>query len=126
MPKILIVDDSLLDRKLSMNVFKKAGIGQEILQAADGEEALKILSQNYQEIALILLDWQMPKMDGIEFMKGVTKVPEVAKIPIIMITASSSEENKKLAYQVNPNLAGYVTKPYKSEQLLDLAKPFLG
>ena len=44
--KILIVDDSLLDRKLSMNVFKKAGFSHEILQAADGEEALKILSQN--------------------------------------------------------------------------------
>jgi two-component system chemotaxis response regulator CheY len=124
--KILVVDDSLLDRKLSMNVFKKAGFPHDILQASDGEEALRILSQNYQDIALILLDWQMPKMDGIEFMRGVTKVPEVSKIPIIMITASSSDENKKLAYQVNPRLAGYVTKPYKPEQLMEAAKPFLG
>ena len=81
--KILVVDDSLLERKLLIGVLKKAGIEQEILQAVDGEEAVQILGVNYKDIGLILLDWQMPKMTGIDFMKAVTKVPAVAHIPIV-------------------------------------------
>ena len=76
--KILIVDDSLMDRKLLMNLLAKNGIENEILQAANGEEGLEILSSNFQDVCLILLDWQMPQMDGIEFMAGVIKVPAVA------------------------------------------------
>lgn len=123
--KILVVDDSLMDRRLTMNLLKKNDIENEVLQAGDGEEGLQILSENYQDIALILLDWQMPKMDGIEFMKGVVKVPEVAQIPIIMITASGSDDNKREAREANPNLAGYVVKPYKPEELLELIKSHL-
>ena len=123
--KILIVDDSMLDRKLLIRVLMKSGITQEILQAEDGELAMEILANNYMDICLVLLDWQMPKVSGIELMSGMVKIPELSQIPIIMVTASSSDENKKAAYQVNPNLAGYAIKPYKSEELLALVKPFL-
>jgi len=121
--KILIVDDSLMDRKILMNTLKKSGIDNEVLQASDGEEGLSVLSANYQDICLILLDWQMPKMNGIEFMQGVVKVPAVANIPIVMITASSSEESKKLAYDTNPNLACYVIKPYVPKNLIESIRP---
>lgn len=123
--KILIIDDSLLERRLLMSVLKKNNINNEVLQAADGEEGLKVLSENYDDICLIMLDWQMPKMDGIEFMKGVVSVPNVAAIPIVMITASASDENKKRARDVNPNLAGYVVKPYKPENLINLIQPYI-
>lgn len=123
--KILIVDDSLMDRRLTMNLLKKNGIENEILQAADGEEGLKVLSEHYHDICLILLDWQMPKMDGIEFMKGVVKVPKVSSIPIVMITASGSEDNKREARDANPHLAGYVVKPYKPDELLEIVKSFI-
>lgn len=123
--KILIVDDSLLDRKLLSNVIKKAEISNEILQAADGEEGLSVLSSNAKDICLILLDWQMPKLDGIGFMRAVQTVPEVSGIPIVMITASGSEENKRMAREANPNLAAYVVKPYKPEELISLIRPFL-
>jgi len=123
--KLLIVDDSLMDRKLNMSILKKAGIENEVLQAVDGEEGMKILSENYKDICLILLDWQMPKMDGIAFMKAVVQVPAVASIPTIMITASTSEENKRLAYDANPRLAGYLTKPYQPNNLLALVRPHL-
>jgi len=123
--KILIVDDSLMDRKLLMNLMKKNGVENEILQAVDGEEGLKALSDNITDVCLILLDWQMPKMDGIEFMKGVVNVPEVASIPIVMITASGSDANKMLAKEVNPKLAGYIVKPYKPETLLHTIRPHL-
>ena len=123
--KILLVDDSVLDRKLMIRILMKAELPHEILQAQDGEEALEILAHNYQDIGLVLLDWQMPKMSGIELMAGMTKVPLLALIPVIMVTASGSEENKKMAREINPNLAGYLVKPYKPEELLQLMKPYL-
>lgn len=123
--KILAVDDSLLDRKLLIRVLMKSGITQEILQAEDGEQAMEILANNYTDICLVLLDWQMPKVSGIELMAGIVKIPDLASIPIIMVTASGSEDNKRAARQVNPNLAGYIVKPYKPEDLLAAIKPFL-
>ena len=67
----------------------------------------------------------MPKVSGIELMAGMVKIPELSNIPIIMVTASGSDENKRAAHQVNPNLAGYLVKPYKPEELLAAIKPFL-
>jgi len=123
--KILVVDDSLLDRKLLMRVLMKSGITQEILQAEDGDRAMEIIAVNYKDICLVLLDWQMPKVSGIELMAGIVKIPELSAIPIIMVTASGSDENKRAAYQVNPNLAGFLVKPYKPEELLAMITPFL-
>lgn len=123
--KILIIDDSLMDRKLLSSVIKKSGYNNEILQAIDGEEGLKVLVENYKDICLILLDWQMPKVNGLQFMEAVVKVPDLAFIPIFMITASGSDESKKKAYAVNPKLSGYIVKPYKSEYLIEIIKPFV-
>ena len=123
--KILIVDDSLLERKLLSGVLKKSGIENEILQAVDGEDAIAVLGNNYKDICLILLDWQMPKMNGLEFMKAVVNVPAVSNIPIVMVTASGSEDNKREAKEANPNLAGYIVKPYKPETVIDTIKLFI-
>ncbi|MCA9408537.1 MAG: response regulator [Candidatus Omnitrophica bacterium] len=123
--KILIVDDSLMDRKLLCNALTKNGITNEVLQASNGEEGLKMLSTQYDEICLVLLDWQMPVVDGIQFMKGALADPETAKIPIVMITASGSEDNKRQAREVNPSLAGYIVKPYKIQMLVDTIKPYI-
>lgn len=103
----------------------KAEVKQEILQAEDGEQGLEVLANNYEDIGLVLLDWQMPKMNGIELMSGMMKIPVLSSIPIIMVTASGSEDNKKLAKDVNPNLAGYIVKPYKPEELLQIITPHL-
>ena len=123
--KILVVDDSMLDRKLLIRILVKAEITQEILQAEDGEQALEVLASHHQDIGLVLLDWQMPKMSGIELMSGLVKIPILSSIPIIMVTASGSEDNKKLAKSINPNLAGYIVKPYKPDELLQAIKPHL-
>ncbi|MDP8212908.1 MAG: response regulator [Candidatus Zapsychrus exili] len=123
--KILIVDDSLLDRRLLMKCISIVGIDCEILEASDGEQGIEVLGNNYKDIGIILLDRQMPKMGGIEFMQAVVKVPIIKDIPIIMITASVSEEDKKIARDANPGLAGYVTKPYKSDKLAELIKALI-
>jgi CheY-like chemotaxis protein len=123
--KILIVDDSALDRKLLMRVLQKSEITNEILQAEDGEQGLQMIAANVGDLCLVLLDWQMPKLNGIEVLEGLAKVPAVAHIPVIMVTASGSDDNKKLAYSVNPKLAGYIVKPYKPDQMIAAVKPFL-
>lgn len=123
--KILVIDDADLERELLIEVLKGSGIRNEFLQARDGDEALEVLGKNYKDICLILLDWQMPRVSGMEFMEGVIKVPVVAHIPIIMVSASGTDENKKKARAVNPSLGGYVVKPYQPEELVEAIKPFL-
>ena len=125
MKKILLVEDSALETELLTEILKGAGIKRDCLQAKDGEEAIQMLAKNYRDVALILLDWQMPRMSGIEFMEGVVKVPAVAAIPIIMITASGSDNDKRRAREVNPNLAGYIVKPYTPENLVEAITPYL-
>ena len=116
--KILIVDDSDLERELLIEVLKGAGVTNDFLQAKTGEEAVQVLGTRYKEICLILLDWQMPQMSGMEFMEAVVKVPAVSGKAIIMVTASGTDENKKKARSVNPQLAGYIVKPYTPESIL--------
>ena len=123
--KILVIDDSELERSLLIEVLKGSGISNEFLQAKNGDEAIEILGRNYKDICVILLDWQMPQMSGMEFMESVTKVPAVAAIPIVMVTASGTDENKKKAYSVNPKLGGYVVKPYDPDGLVKTIQPYL-
>ena len=123
--KILVVDDSDLERELLTEVLRGSGVKNEFLHARSGEEAIHVLGTHYKEICLILLDWQMPEMSGLEFMAGVVKVPAVQTIPIVMVTASGTEENKKKAKDANPNLAGYIVKPYSPESLLKAIGSFL-
>ncbi len=122
--KILVVDDSDLERELLMEILRGIGIKNDFLEARTGEEAIEVLGKRYKEVGLILLDWQMPKMSGMEFMTAVVNVPQVANIPIIMVTASGTDENKKRATATNPNLAGYIVKPYTPELLIDVIKKY--
>ena len=123
--KILIVDDSDLERELLVEVLRGSGVKNDFLHAKSGEEAIQVLGHNFKDICLIMLDWQMPQMSGMEFMEGVVKVPAVAAIPIVMVTASGSDENRKKAQSVNPNLAGYIVKPYDPDSVVKVIKPFL-
>ena len=123
--KILIVDDSITERRASIELLKENHFLGEILEAANGEEALEIISTNYNDIGLILLDWQMPKMDGIQLMKGLIKVKITASIPIILITASGSEEAKISVRRLNPQLAGYIVKPYDSMEFIIKISPYV-
>jgi CheY-like chemotaxis protein len=123
--KIIIVDDSLLDRKLLSKSLINAGVKNEILQADNGEAGLSLIVENLGDIALIFLDYQMPKMTGIEVMQGLVSLPATADLPIIMVTASAAEDSKQVAYNANSKLAGYMVKPFKPDQLLAVIRPFV-
>lgn len=125
MKKILVVDDSGVQRKMIIGIIKKAGFENEIMEAGDGEQAIQVLGANFQDIGLVLCDWNMPKMSGLEFIEGVAKVPPVAKIPIVMVTTEGTEDKIKQAYEAHSNLAGYVAKPFSPDQLKTAIMPIL-
>lgn len=125
MKKILVVDDSGVQRKMIIQIIRKAGLNHETLEAGDGEQAIQILAANYNTVGLVLCDWNMPKMNGLEFISGVAKVPLVANIPVVMVTTEGTAEKIAQAKQANPNLAGYVAKPFTPDQLKVVIDPIL-
>ncbi len=123
--KILVVDDSALQRKMIIQIIRKAGFQDEVLEAADGQEAIQLLGTNYKDIGLVLCDWNMPNMSGGEFLEGVGKVPQVAKIPFFMVTSEGTDAKIKEAYAKHPLLRGYIVKPFTPEQLKEKIDPVL-
>ncbi len=125
MKKILVVDDSSVQRKMIIQIVKKAGFENDILEAGDGLQAIEVLGSNFQDVGIVLCDWNMPNMSGLEFIEGIAKVPMLAAIPVVMVTTEGTEDKIKEAKTANPNLAGYVAKPFTADQLKAAIDPIL-
>ncbi len=111
--KILSVDDSLTMRKIIKTPVE--ALGYELLEAAEGFSGLEVLSKEFNNVALILLDWNMPGMDGMEFLQTVKKNALYRLIPIIMVTTEAEKENIVKAVQQGVN--NYILKPFSTEEL---------
>ncbi len=110
--KILVVDDSRIMRNVLKNILKEKDIGDEaILEASDGMEALKILKNS--KIDLVLLDWNMPKLNGIELVKIVRSEEELKNVPIIMVTSEAARYNVMEA--IKAGVTDYIIKPIRGE-----------
>jgi len=107
MKTVLVVDDSRIMRTIVKNYFSVQEIPCNYLEAEDGIEALEILEQ--EPIDLILLDWNMPKLSGIDFLKKVRAMPKYSKLPIIMITSESARYNIIEALKLGAT--DYIIKP---------------
>ena len=107
MKTVLVVDDSRIMRAIVKNYFSVQEIPCNYLEAEDGIEALEILEQ--EPIDLILLDWNMPKLSGIDFLKKVRAMPKYSKLPIIMITSESARYNIIEALKLGAT--DYIIKP---------------
>lgn len=125
MKKILVVDDSGVQRKMIIQIIKKAGFENETLEAADGSLAIETLAANFQDVGIVLCDWNMPNMSGLEFIEAVAKVPAVASIPIVMVTTEGTDEKIAEAKAANPNVQGYIPKPFTPELLKTTIEPIL-
>ena len=101
---ILVVDDAITTRNLEKNILEMAGY--EVKVAADGVEALSILQSNSCD--LIVSDILMPRMDGFELTTSVRKDPKLGELPIILVTALESQEDKERGLEVGAN--AYITK----------------
>ncbi len=126
MKKILVVDDSSVQRKMIIQIIRKAGFTNDIMEAGDGLEAIGVLGENFQDIGVVLCDWNMPNMNGLEFIEGVGQVPAVAAVPIVMVTTEGTADKIAQAKAANSNLRGYVVKPFTPDQLKDAVAPILG
>lgn len=122
MPTILVIDDSLYERQRHRFVLQTAGIGVEILETENGLEGLEMLKANADKIVLIILDWQMPQMDGPAFLREFINHPEWQRIKIIMSTSFGADERQQYVRQIFPHLAGYVVKPYLPETMVQAVK----
>jgi chemosensory pili system protein ChpA (sensor histidine kinase/response regulator) len=111
-PLVLIVDDSLTVRKITSRLLVREGF--EVATAKDGMDALQVLVEQTPDI--ILLDIEMPRMDGFEFTKTIKGDPKNAHVPIIMITSRTAEKHRNRAAELGVDL--YLGKPYQEEELL--------
>ncbi len=111
-PKILSVDDSKTIRVLLGRVFRPFEC--EMLEAANGEEGLAVAARERPD--LIILDYNMPVMDGIAMLQNLRANPELKRTPVIMLTADSSPE--KIAIVARLGVRDYIIKPFQDDKLL--------
>jgi chemosensory pili system protein ChpA (sensor histidine kinase/response regulator) len=112
LPLVMIVDDSLTVRKITSRLLIRAGF--QVVTAKDGIDALQLLSEQTPDV--ILLDIEMPRMDGFEFTKTIKADAKTANIPIIMITSRTAEKHRNRAQELGVDL--YFGKPFQEEELL--------
>jgi CheY-like chemotaxis protein len=108
---LLIEDDAIEILKFNRSLIKLREV-HELIEANNGENALDILAENSQ-IDLILLDLNMPKMNGFEFLKQLRTDPNLKYIPTVVLTTSINRSDLKQAYSIG--IAGYLVKPLKYE-----------
>ncbi|MBW1715328.1 MAG: chemotaxis response regulator CheY [Deltaproteobacteria bacterium] len=108
--KVLVVDDFATMRRIVKNVLKQIGFTN-IKEADDGKSALKELKED--KFDLILCDWNMPGMPGIELLNKVRSDDELKDIPFVMVTAEAKKENILEAVKAGAN--NYVVKPFTAE-----------
>lgn len=118
--KVLIVDDFATMRKVVRNLLKQVGY-EDIVEAEDGVMALKALKS--QKIDVIVSDWNMPNMTGLELLKAVRADAELAKTPFLMVTAEALQDNVVAAVKAGVN--NYIVKPFTAEVLNEKIKKIM-
>lgn len=112
--KILIVDDFSTMRRIIKNILKQLGY-TDISEAENGVAALEILKS--ENIDLIISDWNMPQMSGIEFLKAVRASDTWKDKPFLMVTAEGKKE--QVLEAVKHRVTNYIVKPFTAETLLE-------
>jgi chemosensory pili system protein ChpA (sensor histidine kinase/response regulator) len=115
----LVVDDSITVRRVTQRFLERSGM--RVMTAKDGVDALGILQEHLPDV--ILLDVEMPRMDGYELTSLVRADARLSDIPIVMITSRVGEKHRARALEVGVN--DYLGKPYQESQLLDAIEPLV-
>ena len=110
--KVLVVDDFATMRKIVRNILKQIGF-EDIIEAEDGNAALRILKGD--TIGLVVTDWNMPNMGGLELLKEIRRDAQTQNLPVLMVTAEGLKENVMVAIKAGVN--NYVVKPFTAEVL---------
>ena len=122
MPKnVLIVDDSAMMRKIIIKNIKACGWDVAITEATDGQEGFDAFTK--QSFDLVLSDWNMPNMNGLEMVKAIRGKDPQKTVPIVMITTEGSADKVKLAVIAGAN--NYLAKPFTEEKFKEKLDSFL-
>jgi len=117
-PIVMVVDDSITVRKVSSRLLERNGF--RCVTAKDGVEALAALQETIPDV--MLLDIEMPRMDGYELATHIRNTAQFRDIPIIMITSRSGEKHRERAMQIGVNV--YMSKPFQEGELLEKVRGF--
>ena len=113
MKKVLSVDDSGVMRRIIGRTVDVLGYG--FLEASNGVEALDVITKNHADIALVILDVNMPEMDGFEVLAKIKADPVFKAIPVMMLTTES--ERGKIIQAIQAGAVNYICKPFQAEDL---------
>jgi two-component system chemotaxis response regulator CheY len=115
--KVLIVDDFATMRRILKNIMKQIGFSS-ITEAENGKDALKILKE--ETIDLVLCDWNMPEMPGIDLLNAVRGDDQLKGTPFVMVTAEAQKEN--IIEAVKAGVSSYIVKPFTAETVEEKLK----
>jgi two-component system chemotaxis response regulator CheY len=112
--RALVIDDSRAMRRIISEILREAGL-EDIVEAANGREGLEQLQRD-SDIELVLLDWNMPEMDGLEFIAAVRAQPAFAGVRILMVT--SENDSSQVIRALNAGANEYLMKPFTKDILM--------
>ncbi|MDH5298634.1 MAG: response regulator [Desulfobulbaceae bacterium] len=119
--KVLVVDDFATMRRIVKNILVQLGY-KHIVEADDGTSALDILKK--EKIDLIISDWNMPKMTGLDLLKTVRADAGLASTPFIMVTAEAQQDN--IIAAVKAKVSQYIVKPFTADTLAEKIQKIFG
>ncbi|HJW03967.1 MAG TPA: response regulator [Azospira sp.] len=119
LPTVMVVDDSLTVRKITSRMLAREGY--HVLTAKDGVDALEQMIDTLPDV--LLVDIEMPRMDGFDLTRNVRADERLKSIPIIMITSRTAEKHRTYAFEIGVN--HYLGKPFQEEELLGLVQGFV-
>lgn len=119
--KVLVVDDFSTMRRIVKNILRQLGFNN-IVEADDGTTAVSVLER--EKVDLIISDWNMPNMTGIELLRHVRSTEELKDLPFLMVTAEAQQEN--IIEAVKAKVSNYIVKPFTADTLNEKIEKIFG
>ena len=115
MGKALVVDDSRAVRMILSRTLKE--IGFEVREAANGREALAVIESEKAAVTLVLADWNMPEINGLELVKRLRQQPDLSSLVVVMVTTETELDQMAAALEAGAN--EYIMKPFTKDILIE-------